>query len=277
MATKPDKYRPEHAGELLYQLSKASQQGEPAGAILKLAEKREALRVAIAAYAPLVGTSARKLADSLRPLVGQTFAYEGEQLTLKSRYVNRRHETQFCVDGSLRLRIIKARAKAEQRETSIKEQAHELAKALRRNPDPLEAVRAVAPLYRRTDVVETIPPVRAPTASEQALEETKRAGWFTPRESPVRVSPPVPMIEPEPVRAPAPIAPSTARRPGESMPDYIRRTGIRPDYRTPTRVEPWNLHAFPPGARPASGPEVSDFSLSDVEREARKPKKWSPF
>lgn len=202
-ATEP-KYNVAAAGELVYQLSKASQQGEPAGAYLKLAEKRPELAVAIAAYAPRAGNSPRRVADALRPLVGQQIEHCGERLVLKSRFVNRKHQTEFCVDGSLRQRIIKARQTATLREERIRADAFEIAKQLRRGVEgpALALPRAAAPT----------------THSAEALRISREANWdppaqpaghFTPRDAPLQAAPATPVILEEAVRVPPPVVDTT--------------------------------------------------------------------
>lgn len=273
-ATKPEKYNAAAAPELLYQMSKASQQGEPASFYLKAADKRPELGVAIAAYAPGAVSSARKFGDSLRPLAGQQQEYCGETLTLKSRFVNRKHSTQWAVDGSLRLRILKARATANLREAQVQATAFEAAKLIR-------AGKSLAEL-------ETIigkPAAAAPTHhSVEALRISREANWdppaqpaghYTPRDAPP-TSPAIRPVEPErpePVRAPEPVVDTTGWPPA-----WLKHG--KPSYHTPTHEAPdpsFKNDQVRTEGRRAHGVEVFDFNLSDAEREARKPRKWSPF
>lgn len=270
--TAASKCHAEHAPELLYQLSKASQDGLPAGAYLKLAAtKRYELHAAIRAYAPGVGESPRKFADALRPLVGKEVDYCGERLTLKSRYVNCRHQTEFAVDGTLRHRIMKARDTANDREAKISETAHVLAVELRKHGDPVAAVAAVLPTIAPAAESRPAPttPYTGLTGREASLQDTAR--WER-RDSlplpPVR-EPAVLELDPEPA---APAVADTTRRDGESMHQWFTRTGLRPSDCTPPRSP--NVRLAPKGDE--SGVNFDDCDLHREQREkARKP--WSVF
>lgn len=224
--TKPEpaaKYNAVTVPELLYQLSKASQQGEPASFYLKAAAKRPELLAAIAAYCPSAIGSPRKFGDSLRPLANQQHEHCGETLTLKSRFVNRKHETQWAVDGSLRMRILKAREVANFREEQVQATAREAAKLLRSG-------KSLAELESITGK----PAVAAPTAnhSAEALRISRERGWdppvqpaghFTARDAPVQPAPPVPAVLEEAPRAPAPVVDTTGWPPAwliHGKPDY---------------------------------------------------------
>jgi len=193
--TAADSRNPERAPELLYAMCRASQEGLTPSEWLKLAERKGNLREAMKAYCPEALT-ARAFAHALRVLVDKELAYEGEGFILRSKWVNCEHTTRYGVAGTLRETILKKRAAANAREARIQADAFEIAKRLRRG----EAPALVLPVA---------PESGADRSRRQALEETKRAGWFTPLQQSERTDTPAPappaIVEPEPAPTPPPV------------------------------------------------------------------------
>jgi hypothetical protein len=213
MKTAADSRNPKHAPRLLYEMCRASQDGLTPSEWLKLAERKSNLRETMKAYCPKALT-ARALAHALRALVDKELAYEGERFTLHSKWVNCEHTTRYGVASPLRETILKQRAAANAREARIQADAFEIAKRLRRG---LKAPALVLPIA---------PESGAERSRREVLEETKRAGWFTPLQQSERTAAPVPA--PPAIAEPQP-APPTPPPVDSSLPKAWQLHG-KPDY-----------------------------------------------